>query len=205
MWRRYRDLYAGGEQLREHASQYLARRNKEPDEIYVERLNRVFYENYIGSIVDWYAATLMRRAPVVTFDGMGAAAKRFYAALSERLRLQGHDPDRVLPAGTGGDPGLRQQLHRGGFPAEQRTGGDARGRGCFRTIAGISGELWTGRSHQLELRRCGADGMGGDPDVLPAAIESYRCDVGAGDALDLLRPRELSNLPPGAENRNRSN
>jgi hypothetical protein len=89
MWRRYRDLYAGGEQLREHASQYLARRNKEPNEIYTERLNRVFYENYIGSIVDWFAATLMRRAPVVTFDGMGASAKRFYEAFSSDCDFKG--------------------------------------------------------------------------------------------------------------------
>lgn len=89
MWRRYRDLYAGGEQLREHASQYLARRNKEPNEIYAERLNRVFYENYIGSIVDWFAATLMRRSPVVTFDGMGVSAKRFYAALSSDCDFKG--------------------------------------------------------------------------------------------------------------------
>jgi hypothetical protein len=89
MWRRYRDLYAGGEQLREHASQYLARRHREPNEIYAERLNRVFYQNYIGSIVDWYAATLMRRAPVVTFEGMGAWAKRFYAEFSSDCDFKG--------------------------------------------------------------------------------------------------------------------
>jgi hypothetical protein len=89
MWGRYRDLYAGGEQLREHASQYLARRHKEPNEIYAERLNRVFYENYIGSIVDWYAATLLWRAPVVTFDGMGTSAKRFYAELSGDCDFKG--------------------------------------------------------------------------------------------------------------------
>ena len=34
-----------------------------------ERLTRVFYENYVGSIVDWYAATLFRREPVLTFEG----------------------------------------------------------------------------------------------------------------------------------------
>jgi hypothetical protein len=89
MWRRYRDLYAGGEQLREHATEYLARRHREPSEIYAERVNRVFYQNYIGSIVDWYAATLMRRAPVVTFDGMGASAKRFYAEFSSNCDFKG--------------------------------------------------------------------------------------------------------------------
>ena len=34
MWRRYSDLYAGGEQIRIRASDYLIQRNKEPAEIY---------------------------------------------------------------------------------------------------------------------------------------------------------------------------
>ena len=50
MWKKYRDLYAGGEQIRENAFEYLVRRHKEPNDIYAERLSRVFYENYIGSI-----------------------------------------------------------------------------------------------------------------------------------------------------------
>jgi hypothetical protein len=62
MWRQYKDLYAGGERMRMNASEYLARRHKEPAEVYGERLSRIFYENYVGSIVDWYAATLMRRS-----------------------------------------------------------------------------------------------------------------------------------------------
>ena len=60
MWRRYRDLYAGGEQFRLNAAEYLLRRQKEPLEVYQERLARVFYENYLGSIVDWYTATLVQ-------------------------------------------------------------------------------------------------------------------------------------------------
>src|ERR1035441_10930433 len=60
MWKQYKDLYAGGEQLRLNAGEYLVRRQKEPGQVYGERLRRVFYENYVGSIVDWYAATLMR-------------------------------------------------------------------------------------------------------------------------------------------------
>jgi len=43
----------------------------------------VFYENYIGSIIDWYAATLMRREPVITYDGPNEAGKQFFAAFSE--------------------------------------------------------------------------------------------------------------------------
>ena len=68
-WVQYRHLYAGGEQLRLHAPHYLVRRQREPGDVYAERLIRVFYKNYIGSIVDWYAATLFRCEPVIMFDG----------------------------------------------------------------------------------------------------------------------------------------
>ena len=89
MWKQYKDLYAGGERLRLNASEYLARRNKEPGEVYQERLSRVFYENYIGSIVDWYAATLMKREPMLQFDGSDGGAKAFYNLLSDDCDLKG--------------------------------------------------------------------------------------------------------------------
>jgi hypothetical protein len=89
MWRKYRDLYAGGEQMRENAFEYLIRRHKEPNEIYAERLSRVFYENYIGSIIDWYAATLMRREAALLFDGSDDAAKAFYNAFADDCDLKG--------------------------------------------------------------------------------------------------------------------
>lgn len=78
LWRRYSDLYAGGEQLRNRAADYLISRHKEPAEIYYERLSRVFYQNYIGSIIDWYGATLLRREPVVQFTGDDTYGKRFF-------------------------------------------------------------------------------------------------------------------------------
>jgi hypothetical protein len=89
MWRRYRDLYAGGEQLRERASEYLVRRHKEPNEVYLERLSRVFYQNYIGSIIDWYASTLMHREPAMLLEGNSNAAKRFYSVLANDCDLKG--------------------------------------------------------------------------------------------------------------------
>ena len=87
MWRQYKDLYAGGERLRANAAEYLVRRHKEPGEVYQERLNRVFYENYIGSIVDWYAATLIRRAPVVLFEGNDGAASPLRSRISGKSRF----------------------------------------------------------------------------------------------------------------------
>lgn len=88
-WRKYRDLYAGGEQFRGNAAEYLIRRQREPGDVYAERLSRVFYENYVGSIVDWYAATLFRREPVLTFEGHNAASKTFFTALAEDCDRRG--------------------------------------------------------------------------------------------------------------------
>jgi hypothetical protein len=89
MWKQYKDLYAGGERLRERAAQYLVRRHKEPNEVYGERLSRMFYENYIGSIVDWYAATLLRREPMLVFEGSDNTAREFYNQFSEDCDLKG--------------------------------------------------------------------------------------------------------------------
>jgi hypothetical protein len=89
MWRRYRDLYAGGEQFRGNASEYLLRRQKEPVEVYQERLARVFYENYLGSIVDWYTATLVRREPILEFAGTNEPGKNFFARFAQNCDLRG--------------------------------------------------------------------------------------------------------------------
>jgi len=88
MWRKYRDLYVGGEQIRRNACEYLYRRNKEPNDIFAERLGQVFYENYAGSIIDWYAATLMRREPVILFEGH-EAGKGYFNVLTEDCDLKG--------------------------------------------------------------------------------------------------------------------
>ncbi len=88
MWRMYRDLYAGGEQLKGNATEYLLRRQKEPLDVYGERLARVFYENYIGSIIDWYAATLFRREPILSFNGDNAAGRAFFCQFTEDCDLR---------------------------------------------------------------------------------------------------------------------
>lgn len=89
VWKKYGDLYAGGEQIKTDASDYLIRRQKEPAEVYSERLNRVFYENYIGSIIDWYAATLFRREPIVHVEGPNDDGRRFFADFAEDCDLKG--------------------------------------------------------------------------------------------------------------------
>lgn len=89
MWRTYRDLYCGGMQLKANASEYLSRRQKEPADVYQERLSHVFYENYIGSIVDWYAATLFRREPLLTLEGNNERGRRFFAEFAEDCDMRG--------------------------------------------------------------------------------------------------------------------
>jgi len=89
MWRRYRDLYAGGERFRHNAAEYLVRRQKEPAEIYQERLARVFYENYLGSILDWYMATLVREEPVIEYTGTDDAGKSFFDRFIQNCDLRG--------------------------------------------------------------------------------------------------------------------
>src|SRR5580692_8946777 len=88
-WRRYRDLYAGGEQFRQNAAEYLVRRQKEGLDVYSERLGRVFYENYLGSIIDWYTATLVRREPVLDFAGSDDNGREFFERFTDNCDLRG--------------------------------------------------------------------------------------------------------------------
>jgi hypothetical protein len=85
----YRDLYAGGQQFKNRAAEYLLRRQKEPLDVYGERLHRVFYENYIGSIVDWYASTLFRRQLSLQLEGGLAGARDFLTRFAGDADLQG--------------------------------------------------------------------------------------------------------------------
>ena len=89
MWRTYRDLYSGGMQLKANAAEYLSRRQKEPGDVFGERLSHVFYENYLGSIVDWYAATLFRREPLLTVEGVNENGRRFFSEFTEDCDLKG--------------------------------------------------------------------------------------------------------------------
>lgn len=89
MWRRYRDLYEGGERIKEHAAEYLMHRHKEPLEIYRQRLGQFYYENYLGSIVDWYMATLVREEPVIEFQGSDDKGRAFFSRFADNCDLRG--------------------------------------------------------------------------------------------------------------------
>ncbi len=89
LWKQYRDLYTGGAQFKGQAANYLIQRNREPMGVYQERLNRAFYENYIGSIVDWYAATLFRREPVISIEGDDETGRKFFSSFVEDCDRKG--------------------------------------------------------------------------------------------------------------------
>ncbi len=69
--------------MRAHADQYLTRRQKEPQDVYLERLSRLFYENYIGSIIDWYAATLFSREPGISIETKNDSVAQYFASFSD--------------------------------------------------------------------------------------------------------------------------
>jgi hypothetical protein len=89
MWKTARCLYYGGEMLKENAELYLARRQKEPLEVYRERLAASYYENYIGSIIDWYLAALFRREPVILTQGGDQFSQTFLSEFVEDCDRRG--------------------------------------------------------------------------------------------------------------------
>lgn len=88
-YRMYRHLYRGGELMKNNAADYLTRRQKEPGEVYQERLNQVYYENYVGSIIDWYVASVFRREPAILAEGKDAAGRKFLNEFVEDCDLKG--------------------------------------------------------------------------------------------------------------------
>jgi hypothetical protein len=154
MWRQYRDLYSGGEQFKMNADRYLVRRQKEPGDVYAERLSRSFYENYIGSIVDWYAATLFRREPVLAFEGNNERAKSFFAEFTEDCDLKGANLSeffrrQFIEALVSGKSFVLIDFPRLGSPAGTRAEEDERGASRAYLVSYSADELinWSYDDH----------------------------------------------------------
>lgn len=132
LWQTYRDLYTGGEPFRANAAAYLWRRQREPHDVYNERLSRVFYENYIGSIVDWYAATVFRREPLLLAEGDDEAGRAFLGVLAEDCDLRGSSLSefyrrRLTETLVCGVSYVLVDFPRGQGPAESRAAEEAAG------------------------------------------------------------------------------
>lgn len=138
VWPRYRDLYAGGEQFTANADRYLIPRQKEPAAVYRERVARAYYENYAGSIIDWYAATLFRREPILTFAGWDEPGRQYFNGLAEDCDGRGSTLSdffrrQVIEAMVAGRSWIAIDFPKGLRPAGSRAEEDALGlsRGYF--------------------------------------------------------------------------
>jgi hypothetical protein len=154
MWRQYRDLYAGGEQFKMNADRYLVRRQKEPGDVYAERLSRSFYENYIGSIVDWYTATLFRREPILAFDGKNERAKSFFSEFTDDCDLKGTSlteffRKQFIDSLVSGKSFILIDFPRIGHPAETRAEEDEQGASRAYLVSYAADELinWSYDDH----------------------------------------------------------
>ena len=146
LWQKYRHLYVGGESFLEHADRYLVRRHKEGAELYAERLSRAFYENYAGSIVDWYTATLFRREPVILFEGMNDWGRLFYNEFTEDCDLKGTQfaeffRKQFVEMLICGRSHIVVDFPRMADPAESRAQEDANGRSRAYLVAYSADEL----------------------------------------------------------------
>ena len=75
-WDDYEVLHAGGMRIEKEASRFLAKRAKEPDDVYRARLKKFTYTNLVGTILGWYQSKLFRRNPeidIARLDEMGKA------------------------------------------------------------------------------------------------------------------------------------
>ena len=132
VWRKYRDLYTGGEQLKSRAAEHLTQRQKEPADVYGERLSRVFYENYVGSIIDWYAATLFRREPQMHIDGDNKTGREFFNNFAEDCDRKGTNLSdflrrQFIETLVTGASYVLVDFPRSGMPFETRAEEDASG------------------------------------------------------------------------------
>lgn len=68
-WRQYEALYRGGEAFRSCIESFLPQNPAENPEVHKARLGAAKYTNYVGPIVDWFAARLMSGTVTAKADG----------------------------------------------------------------------------------------------------------------------------------------
>ena len=182
-------------------AEYLVRRHKEPLDVYSERLSRVFYENYLGSIIDWYAATLFRREPMLLFEGTNEAGEGVLQRVRRGLRPEGA---RTCPTSSGSGSGARRwyagrrymlvDFPRSTEPAANRAEEDALGRSrAYLVEYSRRRTSSTGATTTDGQSRLG--GASGRPACGSAGDGRRRLE--SGDAVDLLRPRGISGSTGG--------
>lgn len=87
-WSRYSAAYVGGDAFRERCREFLPRNPMEEELHHKTRCDRAHYTNYVGPIIDWFAAKLMSSALEVKAD---IEAPPFYAEWQEDVDACGTD------------------------------------------------------------------------------------------------------------------
>lgn len=77
-WKQLETLCCGGYRVKREVSSLLMKRPKERTEIFVERGNRLCYQDILGTIVGWYGAKLFQREPQVTDSQQPKWGNGFY-------------------------------------------------------------------------------------------------------------------------------
>ena len=119
----------------------LTPRQKEPADVYAERLSKVFYENYAGSIIDWYAATLFRREPELHIEGLPTHGRKFFNEFADDCDLKGSNLSDFFRKQLIEALVVRRGLYAGGFSEVRDPGRHASGRRSHRRIARVPGGL----------------------------------------------------------------
>lgn len=94
LWETLDDLYVGGFQIIEKAARYIKKQVNERQDLYEQRLEHAEYVNYLGMVVDSYAANLFAQEPVVTADKGDLDA--FWKDFAKNANLKGDDFSRVM-------------------------------------------------------------------------------------------------------------
>ena len=188
LWRKYRDLYAGGEQFIGNAGPVPgsgARRSRR--EVYSERLSRAVLRK-----LHRLDRGLVRGDAIPPGTGAHVRGKQDGGAGVLRCFVE----DWTGRATHLGDF-FRQQFIRGAGRGNAvtcwwtfrvaGTGANAGGGRCDRSLAGVSGGLCTRRDHQLEPGRTGRLRVGGDPHEAIRKAAGGGSPIGGGDALVVLR------------------
>lgn len=95
LWETLDDLYEGGFRILEKAGRYIKRQVNERDDYYKERLRHAEYINYLGMIVDSYAANLFAQEPVVR-PGAEEAVDPYWEEFAKNANLKDDDFSRVM-------------------------------------------------------------------------------------------------------------
>jgi hypothetical protein len=95
LWRKLDDLYVGGFQILERAKEYITKQLGESEERYTERVEQASYINYLGMVVDSYAANLFAQEPVVAAE-KDAKLDAFWETFAKDADLKGDDFSKVL-------------------------------------------------------------------------------------------------------------